>query len=94
MGFPGGSVVKSPPASAGDVGSFLEMRRLPGKQNDDPLQYSCLKNLMNKGAWWSTVHGVMRVGLDLVTSTFWHGEDNLFIFSVDDSFLNSIHSLT
>ena len=60
-------MVKNPPANAGDVGSFLEMRTLPGKQNDDPLQCSCLRNVMNRGAWWSTVHGVMRVGLDLVT---------------------------
>ena len=65
--FPGGSVAKNPPANAGDIGSSLEMKRFPGKQNGDPLQYSCLRNLMNRGAWWATVNGVMRVELDLVT---------------------------
>ena len=38
--FPGGSVAKNPPANEGDIGSFLEMRRFPGKQNGDPFQYS------------------------------------------------------
>ena len=54
MGFPGSSVVKNLPANAGDRGSG----RSPGEGNDNPLQYSCLGNSMDREAWWATVHGV------------------------------------
>ena len=59
-GFPGGSVVKNPPAIAGDVDSIPGSGRSPGIGNDNPLQYSCLKKSMDRGAWWSRVHGVPR----------------------------------
>ena len=58
MGFPGGSEVKNPPASAGDMCSIPESRRSPEGKNGNPLQYSRLRNLMDRGAWWATVHGV------------------------------------
>ena len=48
--FPGGSVVKNPPANAGDVGSIPEMGRFPAEVNGNPLQYSCLGNPMDRGA--------------------------------------------
>ena len=57
MGFPGGSVVENPPANAGDVGSFPGSGRSPREGNGNPLQYSCLENPTDKGAWWATVHG-------------------------------------
>ena len=57
VGFPGGSVVKKPPANAGDVGSIHGPGRSPGEGNDNPLRYSCLGNPMDR-AWWATVHGV------------------------------------
>ena len=60
MGFPAGSVVKNPPADVGDVGSVSGSGRSPGRGNDNPLQYSCLGNLVNRGAWWATVHGVSK----------------------------------
>ena len=62
MGFPGGSVVKNPPAGAGDmVGSIIPgLGRAPGGGNGNPLQYSCLGNPMGRGAWWATVHGVAK----------------------------------
>ena len=44
MGFLGGSVVKNPPAHAGDVGSIPRLGRSPGEGNGNPLQYSCLEN--------------------------------------------------
>ena len=66
-GFPGGSVVKNPPANAGDVGSIPGLGRSPGEGNGNPLQYSCLGNLMDRAAWWATVHGLQRVGHDLAT---------------------------
>ena len=55
---PGGSVVKSPSAAAGDSGLISELGRSPGGGHGNPLQYSCLENSMDKGAWWATVHGV------------------------------------
>ena len=58
MGFPGGSVVKNPPANAGDVGSIPVSGRSPGEGNGNPLQYSCLENPMDRGALQATVHGV------------------------------------
>ena len=57
-GFPGGSVVKNLLASAGELGSIPGSGWSPGGGNDNPLQYSCLGNPMDKGAWWATVHGV------------------------------------
>ena len=55
-----GSVVKNPPTSAGDMGSVPGSGRSPGKGNDNPLQYSCLGNPRDRGAWWATVHGVAK----------------------------------
>ena len=66
-GFPGSSVVKNPPATAGDVSSIPRSGRSPGKRYGNPLQYSCLGNPTDRGAWWATVHGVARVGHNLVT---------------------------
>ena len=58
QGFPGGSVVKNLPANAGDTGSIPELGRSPGGGNGTPLQYSCLGNPMDRGAWQAAVHGV------------------------------------
>ena len=60
MGFPGGSGVKNPPANAGDAGLILALRRSPGEGNGYPLQYSCLENPMDRGAWRATVCGVTK----------------------------------
>ena len=60
-GFPGGAVVKNPPASAGDtrnaVDSIPGSERSPGGGNGNPLQHSCLGNHMDRGAWQATVQG-------------------------------------
>ena len=58
LGFPGGSVVKNLPANAGDVGSIPGLGRSPGVGNGDQLQYSCLENFTDRGAWWAPVPGV------------------------------------
>ena len=60
MGFPGGSVVKNLPANAGGVGSIPGLGRSPGEGNGNPLQYSCLGNPMDGGAWRAAVHGVTK----------------------------------
>ena len=54
MGFPGDSVIKNPPANAGDVGSMLGLERSLRVGNGNPLQYSCLENSMDRGAWQAT----------------------------------------
>ena len=48
---------KNPPDKAGDTGSIPGWARSPGDGNGYPLQYSCLENPMDRGAWWTTVHG-------------------------------------
>ena len=59
-GFPGSSVVRSLLASAGDVGSISVSRRSPGGGNGNPLQYSCLGNPVDRGAWRATIHRVTK----------------------------------
>ena len=59
-GFPGGSVVKNPPANAEDAGLIPGSGRYPGEGNGNPLQDSCLENSMDRGAWHVTVHGVAK----------------------------------
>ena len=56
--FPGGSVVKNPPANTGDAGSIPRSGRSPGGGNGNPLQYSYLENPMDREAWGPTVHRV------------------------------------
>ena len=60
LGFPGGSVGKASACNAGDLGSIPESERSPGEGNGNPLQYSCLENPMDSGAWQATVHGVAK----------------------------------
>ena len=60
LGFLGGSVVKNPPANAGDVGLIPGLGRPLGKGNGNPPQYSCLGNPMDRGAWQATVHEVAK----------------------------------
>ena len=59
-GFPGGSVVKTLPASVGDMDLIPGSRRPPGEGNGIPLQYSCPGNLMDREAWRAAVHGVAK----------------------------------
>ena len=72
MGVPCGSVVKNPPANAGDsgdVGLIPSLGSSPGEGNGNPLQYSCLGNPIERGAWWAGGESMwsQRVGHDLVT---------------------------
>ena len=59
LGFPGGSVVKNPPAV-----QEMQVQSLGGEDcgegNGNPLQYSCLRNPRDRGAWWATVYGVAK----------------------------------
>ena len=59
-GLPGGSDGEESICNAGDLGLIPGSGRSPGGGNGNPLQYSCLENPMNRGAWWATVHGVTK----------------------------------
>ena len=64
-------MVKNPPANAGevkDVGYIPGLGRSPGGENGNSLQYSCLEDPMDRGAWWATVHGVAKK-LDVTEAT-------------------------
>ena len=63
LGFPGGTVVKNPSANAGDArdtGLIPGSGRSSGGGNDNPLQYSCLEDPMDRGPWQAIVHGVAK----------------------------------
>ena len=60
MGFPGGSDGKDSPCNAGDPGSIPGSGRFPEEGNGNPLQYSCLENSMDRGAWQAIVHGLAK----------------------------------
>ena len=56
-------MVKNLPAYAGDLGSIPGSGRSPREGNGNPLQYSCLENPMDRGAWWATVHGIAELDM-------------------------------
>ena len=87
LSFPCSSGVKNPPANAGDVGSIPGSGRFPGEGNGNPLQYSCLENSMDRGAWWTTVHAVAKsqTWLSTHTVTQW--------YSCQQSFLESLMNM-
>ena len=60
VGFPGGTVVKNPFDNAANAGLIPGSGRAPGIGNDNPLQYSCLENSMDRGAWWDMINGVAK----------------------------------
>ena len=60
MDSPGGSDGKESACSVGDLGLIHELGRSPGEGNGNPLQYSCLENSMDRGAWWAIVHGIAK----------------------------------
>ena len=70
MGLPGGSDGKEPASIAEDMGSIPGSGTSPGEGNGYPLQYSCLENSMDRGAWQATVHGVAKSQTGLTTNTF------------------------
>ena len=68
-GFPDGTKIKNPSANAGDardLGSIPVSGKSPRVGNGNPLQYCCLENSTDRGAWWATVHGVAGAGHDRV----------------------------
>ena len=60
-------MVKNLPAKVGDAGLIPGLKRSPGGGNGNPLQYSCLENPIDRGAWWATVHGVTKSQTEVST---------------------------
>ena len=69
MGFLGGSAGKESVYNAGDLGLIPELGRSPGGGNSNPLQYLCLENLMDRGAWQAVIHGIAKSWTRLSNST-------------------------
>ena len=76
-------MVKNPPANAGDKDSISGLERSPGEGNGNPLQYFCLENPMDRGAWWATAQGVARVRHDLMI-------EHIFVIDMAYSSANSL----
>jgi len=72
MGFPGGSEDKASACNAGDTGLIPGLGRSPGEGNGNPLQYSCLENPTERGAWRAIVHGVTKSRTRLSDFTHTH----------------------
>ena len=79
-GFPSGSEVKTSACNVGDPGSIPESGRSAGEGNGNPLQYSCLENPMDKGAWWATIHGVTKSRTRLSDFFKTHGMCSVNVF--------------
>ena len=69
QGSPDGWDRKESDCNAGELGSISGLGKSPGEGNGYPLQYSCLENSIDRGAWWATVHGVIKSHRDWVTNT-------------------------
>ena len=79
MGFPGSSDGKESTCNAEDLGSIPALGRSPGGGHGNSLQYSCLENPMNRGAWWTTVHGVTESDMTERLSTGQHSHNGNII---------------
>ena len=76
-------VVKNSLANAGDLrdkGSIPGLGRYPGGRHGNLLQYSCLENLMDRGAWWATVHGVTKSWIQLKQLSTMHAQRCMIVF--------------
>ena len=60
LDFPGGSDGRESASHAGELGSIPGLGRFPGEESGNPIQYSCLENSMDRGAWWAAVYGVTK----------------------------------
>ena len=68
MGFPGSSVGKESACNAGSTGLIPGLERSPGERRGSPLLYSCRETPMDRGAWWTTVHGIAKSQIPLSDS--------------------------
>ena len=81
VGFPGGSEGKASAHNVGYLGSIPRSGRSPGEGNGNPLQYSCLENAIDRGAWQATVHGVAKSWTQLSAFTSVYFSTDCFRFT-------------
>ena len=79
VGFHSGSEGKASACDAGDPGSIPRSGRSPGEGNGNLLQYSCLENPVDRGAWWATVYGVTKSQTRLSDCTLTHNVSMQYI---------------
>ena len=82
VSFPDGSEGKASACNVGDLGSIPGLGRSPGEGNGNPLQYSCLENPTDRGAWWATVYGVTKSQTQLSDFTSLHFWPQIIFFCV------------
>ena len=82
VSFPDGSEGKASACNVGDLGSIPGLGRSPGEGNGNPLQYSCLENPTDRGAWWATVYGVTKSQTQLSDFTSLHFWPQIIFFFV------------
>ena len=85
MGFPGGSDGKESAYSAGDPGLIHGLGISPGEGNGTPLQYSCLENTTDGGAWQATVHGITKSQTRLSDQLFMR-ENQLYVYDINHKY--------
>ena len=88
QGYPGGKVIKNSPVNAGgesEVGLIPGSGRSLGEGNGNPLQYSCLDNAMDKGAWWTVVHGSCK-SWTWLSAMCMHTRAHTHTYTVTDKF--------
>ena len=94
MGFPGGLDGKESACNAGDLGSIPVSGRFPGEGNGNSLQYSCLENPMDRGAWRATVHGVAESDrTEQLTFTHSSVDGHLFLIFLSANFMSILQSI-
>ena len=81
QGFPGSSDCKESACNTRDLGLIPGSGRCPGEGNGNPLQYSCLENSMDRGAWWTIVHGVTKSLTQLSNFRFTHIQFSVLVFA-------------
>ena len=89
MGFPGSRVIKNSLANAGDTkdtGSIPGSGRSPGERNGNPLQYSCLENPMDRGAWRAADHGVAKNCTPLNGGTHANIQISVYLYTESKTF--------
>ena len=86
--FTGGSDGKASTYNAGDLGSIPGSGISPGEGNGNPLQYSCLENPMDRGAWWATVHRITKIWTRLSNFTFTF---TLLVIQIPSSYKDACH---
>ena len=84
MGFPGGSEVKASACNAGYLGLIPGLGKSPGEGNGNPLQYYCLENPMDRGAWWAILYWVPNSPTQLSDFTSLH----FLIIKIESCFLS------